>query len=106
LMQVIHERLGLGEMPQEPIVEYLARSCSMLYAIQGAIVFAISFNPRAHWQLVRLVLFLHVAIGLTLTGIDLKSGLPWYWVSFEGPSIVVAAIFMVWLWYRADKPEK
>lgn len=47
LMQVIHERLGLGEMPTGPIVEYLARSCSMLYAIHGVIVFAISFNmPR------------------------------------------------------------
>lgn len=102
LMQVIHERLGLGEMPTGPIVEYLARSCSMLYAIHGVIVFAISFNMPRYWQLVRLVAILHVAIGLTLIGIDLKSGMPWYWISFEGPSITLAAIFMVWLWYRAS----
>ena len=42
-MTKIHRQIGLGEMPQLPILAYLARSVSLFYAIHGIILLYISF---------------------------------------------------------------
>ena len=38
LMNVIHQQMGLGELPHVPIVGYLTRSISALYALHGALL--------------------------------------------------------------------
>jgi hypothetical protein len=102
LMHWMHERLGLGQMPTASITEYLARSCSVLYAMHGAIVVYVSTEPRRQWQLVRWIVILHMLLGLIIFGIDLNAGMPWYWTAAEGLPIFALATFMLWLWHRAN----
>src|SRR5437588_7384133 len=40
-----YEALGLGEWPPEPLLEYLARSASLLYALVGGMALLWSFDP-------------------------------------------------------------
>lgn len=102
LMHWLHARLQLGTMPDGPVTEYLARSCSALYAMHGLIVFHVALRPRSCWRLVRWITILHMLLGLTILGIDLAAGMPAYWTAGEGPPIVALAAFTFWLWHRAD----
>lgn len=101
-MQTVHGWLGMGELPQQPITEYLARSCSMLYALHGTILLVVSMNLRKYWDLVPVLIALHLALGITVLVIDLKAGMPWYWTAGEGPGIVVFALVLYWLWKNAN----
>jgi hypothetical protein len=97
-MDSVHDRLlGLSSLPDRPIVEYLTRSLSALYAVHGAVVMSISFNIERYRPLVRFLGYLHLLLGLTILGIDLAAGLPWWWVAMEGPGIVTGGLLVVLL---------
>jgi hypothetical protein len=40
-MKVIHRQLDIGELPDGPIIGYLTRSLSAMYALHGALIFYI-----------------------------------------------------------------
>jgi hypothetical protein len=99
VMDQIHKLIGLGPMPQGPIVEYLARSTSMFYAIHGALVWFIASDLRRYRQLFWFYLWISLvfAAGLFLT--DLSAGLPPRWTLVEGP-IVATFIGVILVWFR------
>ncbi len=95
-MNAIHQWLGMGELPSEPIVGYLARSASAFYALLGGLLWVVSFDLPRH----RLVLdYLGVAItlfGLALLGVDIVQRMPLWWVLVEGPiNIGFGILFLV-----------
>ena len=97
-MAEIHASLlGLGPMPQAPIVDYLTRSLSMLYAVHGAVVFRLSFDVVRFRPLVGFLGWLHAALGVAILAIDLAAGLPWWWVIGEGPGIAVGGALVLML---------
>ncbi len=102
LMHRIHRVLGLGEMPPGPIVEYLARSCSMLYFVHGLVLGYVSWQIRKYWELVPLLAGLHLLLGAMVLAVDLKAGMPWYWTAAEGPGIMIFASLLLLLWSRAS----
>ena len=97
-----HRWLGLGEFPDAPITRYLARSTSLLYAVHGALMLYVSFDLKRYWPLVALFGWLHVAIGLTMLGIDLTSPMPLYWILGEGLPIAAVGALIVYLWRKAQ----
>lgn len=97
-MAYLHQVLGLGEMPSEPLVEYLARSTSMLYALHGAMVLAVAIRFHQLHSLVPLIILLHMLMGIAITLIDLAAPMPWYWTVGEGPGIVFGALLTAGLW--------
>ena len=101
-MNAIHQWLGMGELPPEPIVGYLARSTSAFYALLGGLLWVVSCDLHRH----RLVLsYLGAAIilfGMTLFAVDLLEGLPLYWSLFEGPVNTVFGVVILALSYRRD----
>ncbi|MDB5310027.1 MAG: hypothetical protein JWO38_4229 [Gemmataceae bacterium] len=87
-MDAVHDRvLGLGPLPDGPVVEYMARSLSALYAVHGAVIFRLSFDLPRFRPLVGFLGWLHVLLGMAVLGTDFTAGLPWYWVGVEGPVI-------------------
>lgn len=95
-MMEIHAYLGLGVMPGEPIVEYLARSLSALYAILGFILWHVSFRLDGYLGLVRLLGIVFVVFGLVISWIDVKAGLPLAWTLMEGPPTVLGGLWVFW----------
>lgn len=95
-MDAVHDRLlGLGPLPHAPIVEYMARSLSALYAVHGAVVMRLSLDVARFRDLIGFLGVLHVTLGMTVLGIDLASDLPWWWVAGEGPGIAVGGVLVL-----------
>lgn len=99
-MDATHEWLGLGRMPDQPIVGYLARSVSAFYALLGGLLWALSFDLQRHRPT---LCFLGVAImifGVMLIGIDWVERLPLYWRVWEGPWVMVIGAAIAWPAFR------
>ncbi|MEM9409329.1 MAG: hypothetical protein AAGA81_25090 [Acidobacteriota bacterium] len=100
-MVASHASLGLGELPQEPIIEYLTRSVAVMYATRGLFVWLASTDTEKYADLIRLIGATNVLIGAFLFGIDLFAGMPLFWVAGEGPVIAGVGVAMLWLQRRA-----
>ena len=86
---VVHEVLRIGDMPLDaPIIPYLARSASLLYACVGAIFVLLSFDVRRYVPLLRLLGWGTPLGGVTMLLIDLTAPMPGYWTAAEGPFII------------------
>ncbi len=95
-MNAIHQWLGLGEMPSEPIVGYLARSTSAFYAFFGCLLWCLSFNLNRYQTVIHFLGAASIVFGVILFIIDLREGLPLYWSLIEGPvNIIFGAIIFV-----------
>ncbi|HEY7311424.1 MAG TPA: hypothetical protein VH643_18830 [Gemmataceae bacterium] len=81
-----HAWLGLGELPREPIVGYLTRSASALYALHGAMILFISFDTRRYARLITFLAVVALVHGVVMLGIDLGVGMPVWWTLLEGPA--------------------
>lgn len=95
-----HRWLGLGEFPQAPIVDYLARSVAAFYGFHGVLLFLISTDVVRYRSLVWYVALTNVVFGFMLLAIDLHAGLPAYWTAFEGPPVVVIGILVAYFNWR------
>ena len=105
-MAVTHEWLGMGEFPASPLVDYLTRSASLLYASNGGLLLLVSFNVR-RFRPILLYLGIVTAIGgLILLGIDLHAGMPAYWTLSEGPPVALIGSLMVWLVLRIPSNDE
>ncbi len=85
-MAKVHSWLGLGELPREPIVGYLTRSASALYALHGAMILFLSFDTRRYAPLITFLAIAALIHGTVMLGIDLAVGMPRWWTLVEGPA--------------------
>jgi hypothetical protein len=104
-MQAIHSRIGLGEMPQAPIVEYLARSTSAFYGYHGVLALVASTNVRRLRTIVRFIGWMSLTFGAILLGIDWSAGLPAAWTLLEGPSAALLGIVVLLLVRNLDREQ-
>jgi hypothetical protein len=65
-MDAIHRELGIGPLPDQPVVGYLARSTSALYDLFGGLIWVVSFDLARHRQVLRYVGAASVAFGLAI----------------------------------------
>ena len=97
LMNQIHEFFGLGQMPDTPIVSYLARSLSAFYAVVGVFILYVSWDIDRYQHLVTVWGIVFCALGFVLLGIDLAAGMPLSWTLFEGPPAIAVGAVVLWL---------
>lgn len=95
LMEATHGRLGLGTLPATPIVEYLARSISLLYGFHGVILLVLASDLERFRPLVRVVGWMNMVLGAGLFAIDLDAGLPAWWTWSEGPSVLALGVVIL-----------
>jgi len=94
-MASAHSVLGLGEFPDAPIVGYLARSSSALYALHGAMILFISFDVQRYARLITFLAIAALIHGAVMLGIDWAVGMPWVWTMFEGPGFAASGIVVL-----------
>lgn len=96
-MDSIHSDLGLGRLPDEPVVGYLARSTSAFYALLGGFFWFISFDLGRHRSVLT---YLGVALplfGVILLVVDWWEGLPLFWKVWEGPMVIAIGLAILFL---------
>ena len=96
-MQEIHRYLGMGELPAGPIIGYLTRSLSVMYAMHGAILLFLSLDVHRFLPVIKFVVVLTILFGLWLTALDFATGMPPLWTICEGPSLFVLYCGVLWL---------
>jgi len=91
---------GLGLLPAEPIVGYLARSSSALYSLHGALMLFLASDVIRYAPVIRFLAIAAILHGLVILGIDLAEGMPRWWLIAEGPCFsltgVVTLVVQAW----------
>lgn len=90
-MAMVHAWLGMGDMPQAPVVEYLARSASLMYAQHAVVFLFLSSDVRRYLPLIAFMAWVAIVSGVAMLAIDLISGIPMFWTIIEGPGYIVIA---------------
>jgi hypothetical protein len=103
-MAASHSWLGLGTLPEAPIVGYLARSTSLLYAIHGTILFFVSFDIARYWRLITLIASLAMIQGAFMLGIDLAEGMPVWWVVSDSLGVILSGAVPLALQWISGPP--
>jgi hypothetical protein len=91
------EPVTLGEMPYTPLLSYLTRTLSAMYAIVGAIAFYLAYDVKRYLMLVRLLGCIAILGGIGVTILDAVLGLPWLWTALEGPMTIVLGAVLIGL---------
>lgn len=81
----IHQSLGLGTFPDEPIVGYLARCTSIWYASYGMLLWFVSFDIEKYSRLITCLAVTMFVQGFIVIGIDVAERMPDWWIALEGP---------------------
>lgn len=96
-MDATHQWLGLGKLPADPIVGYLARSISAFYALLGGLLWTLSFDLRRHRFVLRYLGGAITFFGLILFAVDWLEGLPPFWALWEGPLDAAFGVIILYL---------
>ena len=102
VMDAVHQSIGLGRLPEGPIVEYLARSTSMFYALHGALLWYLASDLRRYRDLFRFYLWISLAFAVGLFLTDLSAGLPLRWTLAEGPIVAAFTGIIMVLFRKTD----
>jgi len=95
-----HEWCGLGPLPDGPVVGYLYRSASVMYALHGATLLFVAGDVVRYWRLIRFLAVLAVVHGAILFGIDTMEEMPGWWRWVEGPGFAATGAIVLWLQRR------
>ena len=96
-MQETHRYLGMGDLPEGPIIGYLTRSLALMYAMHGAVVLFLSLDVRRFLPVVKFVAVLTILFGVGMTVLDILVRMPWFWTACEGPVLCVLYGVVFWL---------
>jgi hypothetical protein len=92
-----HRWLGLGEFPASPLVDYLTRSISALYAVYGGLLMLLARDVRRFAPVIVYLAVTGLAFGVVMIGVDFGAGMPRYWSVGEGPLVLVLSSVILWL---------
>ena len=101
-MEAIHSEVGMGTLPEMPVVGYLARSLSAFYALMGGLFWTLSFDVRRYRAVVQYMGCGLAVFGVILVGVDWWERLPFVWKVWEGPVVILLGLFMSFLSRRLD----
>jgi hypothetical protein len=102
-MEAVAVRAGLEGLPPAPVVGYLARSASALYALHGAMILYVSCDVARHWGLIRFLAAAALVHGAVVFGIGAAEGMPLWWRLAEGPSFAATGAVVLLLQRRAER---
>lgn len=99
----INHSLELATLPHVPLVGYLIRSTSVLYALHGGLMLGLASDVVRYRPLIRLLGWLAMAHGLLIFGVDRRVGMPIWWTWIEGPTFALCGAAVLAL---AQYPSK
>jgi hypothetical protein len=88
-MDAVHQKLGMGPLPQGPVVEYLARTLSAFYAFHGGLLWIFAGDVRRYARPIGFSFGAGCVFGAALTVLDARIGLPAHWAMAEGPFVLL-----------------
>lgn len=94
-MDRVHRFLGLGPLPRSPLMEYLTRSVSLVYAAASPFLVMMALDLRRYLPLIRLLGWVLLAGAGTFVALDLWADLPLFWTVIEGTSLLLMGLGVI-----------
>jgi hypothetical protein len=88
-MAWVNDAFGMRPLEDTPLVNYLTRSLSLLYAYHGALLGYASLDVRRHRRMIAFLGVANVAFGVGMFLLDALIGMPPIWILLEGPAVCV-----------------
>jgi len=102
-MNRLHALAGLGILPAEPVVGYLARSTSAFYAFLGVVKWLASMDIRRYRALTLTIAGFMFTFGAVFLFVDYREGLGLIWAVGEGGINLFFGVLLFWLGWRVPK---
>jgi hypothetical protein len=88
-MDTIHQRAGMGPLPNTPIIQYLTRSLSGMYAYLGLLLWYLSLDIRRHRGALLFLAISGMFFSVGIIFLDSACGMPLLWTISEGPMTII-----------------
>lgn len=82
-MEISHAWLGMGEMPDGPVLMFLIRQASYTYGMHGVSLWVLASDVVRFRKLVILNGIAYLLAGPVFFWIDYTTGMPWWWTVFD-----------------------
>jgi len=102
-MDACHRALGLGPLPELPVIVYLSRSLSAMYVFHGGLLWVAAGDLRRYSVIVTYLGLAFLGFGAVSLWIDVHAGMPWFWIAAEGPFALAFGLVILVL-QRRMKP--
>ena len=79
-MAIIHEWLGMGPLPHQPVVEYLARSTSGLCGLYGGLLLVLARDVRRYSSAIAYSAATIIVVSGIGAVFGLRAGMPAWWM--------------------------
>jgi hypothetical protein len=96
-MDSIHKAMGLGPLPDAPIVNYLTRSLSGMYAYLGMMLWFLAGDIRRHRGTLAFLSITGLLFSIGMIFLDSAAGMPWFWTAAEGPMTILLCAVLLYL---------
>ena len=105
-MAVVHEWLGLGVLPDKPVVEYLARTTSALYGFLGGLYLVLATDVRRFAKVITYSAVATLLLSAVDTALGLRAGMPTWWMWSDVVACWLFSLGILFLQRRADSVRK
>jgi len=95
-MEISHEWLGLGQMPQGPVLMFLIRQASYTYGMHGISLWVLSLDVKRFRPLIILNGIAYLLAAPVFAAIDYTAGMPLWWTI--GDCVGCGGLGVVLLW--------
>lgn len=82
-MEISHAWLGLGKMPEGPVLMFLIRQASYTYGMHGVCLWVLASDVTRFRKLVILNGIAYLLAGPIFFWIDYTTGMPWFWTVID-----------------------
>jgi len=82
-MEISHRWLGMGKMPDGPLIMFMIRQASYTYGMHGISLWVLATDVVRFRKLVILNGVAFLLAGPIFFLIDYTSGMPWYWTVID-----------------------
>lgn len=96
-MEVSHTWLGLGEMPDGPLIMFMIRQSSYTYGMHGVAMWVLSLDVNRFRPLVTLNGIAYLLAGPIFFLIDYSSGMPTWWTVGDSVACALLGAAILWL---------
>ena len=96
-MEASHSWLGLGEMPNGPLIMFMIRQASYAYGMHGVSLWLLAADVKRYRTLIvfNAISFLLASVVFTL--IDYSTGMPFWWTIVDGFGCGSFGAAVLWL---------
>jgi len=96
-MEQSHAWLGLGIMPDGPVIMFMIRQASYVYGMHGVSLWILASDVNRFRSLVRFNGISFLLAGPVFFLIDYHSGMPWFWMMSDALGCGFFGAALLWL---------